>query len=106
VMLALTAAWSPLTESLRIAADLGQLHEGDAVQRSVIVFSAVHGLLQLRKQVPWLEGMPHLDTLVHQSLCALLVGWGGDPSQLAEELGQVVERGPLVSGLGGNSWLR
>lgn len=76
---AMVAAMMPLAESFARAAVLGQLAPGDARQRTLVAFCAVHGVLQLRKQELRAPGLIDLDLLCDSAIHTLLVGWGASP---------------------------
>jgi hypothetical protein len=79
---AASAALAPLVLSLTEAAASGALAPGDALRRAALTFSLVHGVLQLRKQVPRLPALLQLVGLVDDGLRALLLGWGASPAEL------------------------
>lgn len=100
VMGAMVQAWSPLIAALNRAADEQLMSEGESVQRAVMLFAAVHGLLQLRKQVPRVPELPVLETLIQTSMHTLLVGWGADPEVASSACTSVMERGSLLPEMG------
>ncbi len=101
-MLAITAALTPLARALDTARQTGALRfPGEAAGPAVVAFSAVHGLLQLRKQEHRVPSLFDLDGLVRLSLRSLLVGWGADPAQVDAALINVSALGDLVARAGG-----
>ncbi len=58
------------------ATDQGALNEGDAESRAAVIFAAVHGVLQLRKQTNLTARVGGTEALCNAAVTALLVGWG------------------------------
>jgi AcrR family transcriptional regulator len=101
-MEAITAALTPLAIALETARAHGALRfEGDSASHAVVAFSAVHGLLQLRKQEHRVPALFDLDGLVRLSLHSLLVGWGAEPAELDAALLNITALGDLVARAGG-----
>ena len=85
-MAGLLAAVRPVAEALEAAAASGALHDGDAIERSFLLFSGATGVLLLRKQAPRAPGLLDLDRLFAAMLRALLTGWGAAPADLERAL--------------------
>lgn len=106
---AMSAVLGPLMTALHAAQESGALapgdaperSPGDAAERSVVLFSAVHGLLQLRKQEARVPVVSDLERLVLVSLRSLLLGWGANPATLRRDLTAVTALGDLVARVGG-----
>ncbi len=103
---AMTEVIGPLVGALERARAAGALQPGDApssdaLERATILFSAVHGLLQLRKQEARVPLVSDLDRLVYVSVRSLLLGWGADPETLIRDLDAVRSLGDLVDAAGG-----
>ena len=64
------------------ASKAGALAPGDARERSVILWAAMQGVLQLRKLGRFGVAGMELDRLVPIALQTLLLGWGADRSRL------------------------
>ncbi len=100
---------APLVVSLHDAERAGALAApaapGEPVSRAgdraVVLFAAVHGLLQLRKQEARVPLVADLDRLVILSARSLLLGWGADPEPLNGDLSAVTALGDLVARIGG-----
>lgn len=71
-----------LSHAINDAVKAGALSEGDARERGVILWSAMQGVLQLRKLGRFGVAGVELDRLVPIALRTLLLGWGADPTQL------------------------
>ncbi|MFO7562001.1 MAG: TetR/AcrR family transcriptional regulator [Enhygromyxa sp.] len=74
-----------LTGVIDDAVRSGALAPGDARERGVILWSAMQGVLQLRKLGRFGVAGVELDRLVPVALQTLLIGWGADP-QLIDQL--------------------
>jgi len=105
---AMSEVIGPLVEELGRARAAGALVDGDAgsahedaLERATILFSAVHGLLQLRKQEARVALVGDLDRLVTVSVRSLLLGWGADPDTLTRDLDAALAQGDLVAAAGG-----
>jgi AcrR family transcriptional regulator len=61
----------------------GALEPGDARQRTLMLWSSLQGLLQIRKFARWDAGLAIPPALPHDLACSLLVGWGADAATLA-----------------------
>jgi len=61
----------------------GALAHGDARERTLMLWSSLQGLLQLRKFAHFDEALVVPPTLPRDLARALLVGWGADPAALA-----------------------
>ncbi|MFT7519123.1 MAG: AcrR family transcriptional regulator [Kiritimatiellia bacterium] len=94
-------ALAPLIQSFEGASSAGELHPGLAMDRSLVAFSAVHGLMQLRKQERHMVGLVDLDRLCDETSRALLVGWGASRSQVEVALRTVNTLGDLLARSGG-----
>jgi len=106
---AMSEVLGPLVIALRDAQEAGLLASGDApesspgdaAERSVVLFSAVHGLLQLRKQEARVPVVSDLERLVLVSIRSLLLAWGADPDTLRRDFTAVTALGDLVTRVGG-----
>lgn len=73
-----------LTSIIDDAVRSGALAPGDARERGVILWSAMQGVLQLRKLGRFGVAGVELDRLVPIALRTLLIGWGADPQRIDE----------------------
>jgi len=73
---AMLRAMRPLATSLAEAAEAGELSSADPVQRAVLLFAGVQGVLLLRKQARHAPELLDIDALYDGMLRALLTGWG------------------------------
>ncbi|MGZ3453515.1 MAG: helix-turn-helix domain-containing protein [Polyangiales bacterium] len=64
------------------AAQVGALEGGQAIDRTLIFWAAVHGLTQLSKLRRVAPGAPSRDALADQAAHALLIGFGASPDSL------------------------
>jgi AcrR family transcriptional regulator len=73
-----------LTSVIDDAVRAGALVPGDARERGVVLWSAMQGVLQLRKLGRFGVAGVELDRLVPIALRTLMVGWGADPTLIDE----------------------
>lgn len=83
---ALLAALAPPIDALGAAAKTGALTPGDALERAVLLFSGLQGVLLLKKQSARAPGLLDLDRLLASMLRTLLAGWGARPEAIAAAL--------------------
>jgi len=90
VAAASVAALQPLANAFAEAAAAGQLAAGDAVERTLLVFGLLQGVLQLHKQVRF---APQLDPqhLALRGTRALLLGWGAEPRTVDDAIERVIK---------------
>ena len=79
-------ALSSVQQSLAEAQAIGQLSPGRADERAVVAYTAVHGLLQLRKHAGRLPAVSNLDDLVAASVRTLFSGWGASGAAVADAI--------------------
>ncbi len=65
----------PLRHALSKASDAGLLSEGDPIDRTLVLFASVNGLLMLRKQAQRAPGLVDIDRLIATLVETLLLGW-------------------------------
>jgi AcrR family transcriptional regulator len=80
-----------LTAVIDDAVRSGALAPGDARERGVILWSAMQGVLQLRKLGRFGVAGVELDRLVPIALRTLLIGWGADAQHIDELTPKAVE---------------
>ena len=73
-----------LTAVIDDAVRAGALAPGDARERGVVLWSAMQGVLQLRKLGRFGVAGIELDRLVPIALRTLMIGWGADPKLIDE----------------------
>jgi len=81
------ATWPLLSRIARLfafAADAGALRDGDASERAVVLWSALHGVLSLRKLARFDVVPIDPDRLGRELTTSLLLGWGASPEVLDE----------------------
>ena len=61
------------------AAQTGALSAGDPARRTVVLWTSVHGALQLRKLERFGVGALQASAVLDEAVSALLVGWGASP---------------------------
>lgn len=89
VMATLMAALQPLAEALAAAARAGQLADGDAAERTVLVFAFLQGVLPLRKRSRHVPRVLDVDRLALEGTRALLVGFGAPARAVDAAIAQV-----------------
>lgn len=67
------------------AAVAGDLHEGDPLDRALVLWSSVHGVLQLHKIERFDPRVIRPRHLVDELTNTLLCGWGANPDQLGKD---------------------
>lgn len=82
VATAVVAALQPLALALGDAVLAQQLEAGDAAERTLCLFTMIHGALQLPKLARHAPVGIDVDRLVIAGTRALLVGWGANPRHL------------------------
>jgi AcrR family transcriptional regulator len=87
VMQAMIGALSPLAVALEAAAAEGTLepsggHPDETAERVMILFSAFHGALQLRKQARMAPDLIHTDRIAFETARLILRGWGASTEAL------------------------
>ena len=83
-MSAVIQTLSPLAAHYAAAAECGAINPGDANSRALMHFGAVHGNLQLRKQVDALPGQVDVGQLASEVSSRILVGFGANPDIVAK----------------------
>ncbi len=73
-----------LTSVIDDSVQSGALAPGDARERGVVLWSAMQGVLQLRKLGRFGVAGVELDGLVPIALRTLMIGWGADPKLIDE----------------------
>lgn len=89
VMATLMAALQPLATALSDAARAGQLADGDAAERTLLVFAFLQGVLPLRKRSRHVPRLLDVDRLVAEGTRALLLGFGAAPRTVDAAVAQV-----------------
>ena len=69
---------APLRNALSEAAESGLLSDGEALDRTLILFASVNGLLMLRKQAQRAPQLIDLDRLTSTLVETLLLGWASE----------------------------
>ncbi|TNF28088.1 MAG: TetR/AcrR family transcriptional regulator [Deltaproteobacteria bacterium] len=72
----LLVAVRPVAAAIEAAAQRGALAPGDAIERTLLLFASINGVLQLKKQAPRAPQFLDLDRLFTAMLRTLLLGWG------------------------------
>ncbi|MEM6958285.1 MAG: TetR/AcrR family transcriptional regulator [Myxococcota bacterium] len=85
VALALTNVLAPVAAMLEAAANDGKLAQGDAMERALMLWAALHGALQLRKQASRLPALAESD-LTSALIRTLFVGFGANASAVSRAL--------------------
>ncbi len=85
---------SPIAEALATAMSSGALHEGPVQERTIVFFSAVQGILLLRKQSRVAPDLLDLDRLSTLATRTLLLGWGADSAAVDAALEEARSGGP------------
>lgn len=87
------AAIRPLIASIAArlddAADCGALSPGDGVQRTYVVWAAMHGLDHFRKRDRIMPARLRVAVLREQTLLGLFSGWGADRDRFTEAYAQL-----------------
>ena len=86
-------------ERFAVAADVGALHPGDAMDRTIVLAAALNGVLQVSKLARWDADLLDGARLARLLVDDLLVGGGADPALLAEAhavIDGIARRQPLA----------
>jgi AcrR family transcriptional regulator len=75
------AALAPITASFARAQHQRHFTPGDPIQRTLLFFAALHGVLSLRKQAERAPERLDLDELYRAMLATLFKGFGHDPQK-------------------------
>jgi len=102
VVHSIAATLSPLADALSAAETRGLLHPGLAHERTILVFSSVQGVVQLRKQARVAPALLDLVRLSVSVVRTLLVGWGAEAAAVDAAYEEVVALG-LAGRSGGPS---
>ncbi len=81
-VMAISEALKPLVAAYARAAQTGLLENGDAQERAVVAFAAVHGVLQLRKQEQRAPAFFPIDRLCAVAIRGLLLADGAQKDAL------------------------
>ncbi len=98
VMHAMIGALSPLAVALEAAGREGALRPAEpatpdtAAERAMLLFSAFHGALQLRKQARMAPDLIHTDRIAFETARLILRGWGASIEALDAALPQPFPR--------------
>jgi AcrR family transcriptional regulator len=84
VAVAVIGALQPLAHALGDAVEAEQLAAGDAAERTLCLFTMLHGALQLPKLARHAPAGIDVDRLVVAGTRALLVGWGAQSRSLKD----------------------
>lgn len=90
VMGALLTELSPIVTALDQAAERRELAAGAASERALVLFTALVGVLALRKQQRHGIAGLQVERLARELVATLLIGWGADPALLPETLSEVL----------------
>jgi AcrR family transcriptional regulator len=101
VMGAIARALEPLATALADAVDEEDLDPGDAAQRALVLFAAVQGTLQMRKQSRVAGDRIDVDGMLAELLEALLRGWGVERASLLRSRETLSTLAPLAERVGG-----
>ncbi|MCO4771944.1 MAG: TetR/AcrR family transcriptional regulator [Deltaproteobacteria bacterium] len=82
VGMAMSGLLDRVTRLVESATDAGSLQPGSAPERTLLLWSSVQGLLQMRKIALLDPRLPDLPTLVLQLTEGLLLGWGAEAASL------------------------
>ncbi len=85
---------SPIAEALTVAQESQALGRGPVQERTVILFGAVQGVLQLRKQTRIAPGLLDLEHLSSLAVRTLLLGWGAEEAAVDAALEEARGGGP------------
>ncbi|MCA9520950.1 MAG: helix-turn-helix transcriptional regulator [Myxococcales bacterium] len=85
-----------LGERIAAAQVLGSLRDGSVPHRTVLFWSAIHGVMLRQRQARFEPEMMDTDRLMAEMVKTLLLGWGAPSDQLEEaiELLQIFEAAP------------
>ena len=78
----MVALFALVTELFTAATDAGALAPGDPARRTVVLWTSVHGALQLRKLERFALGALDAAELLDEAVSTLLVGWGASPAEV------------------------
>ena len=90
---AMVGALSPLAAAFGRCAHDGLVDDGDSRERAVLLWTAVQGTLQLRKQERVAPEFFDADRLSQTMVGTLLRGWGADTAKVDAALRQTFESG-------------
>lgn len=82
VALAIMATLQPLAAALADAAEAKLLSSGDVTERTLCVFSSLHGALLLQKHARRVPDLLDVDRLAVAGVRSLMLGWGAKPRAL------------------------
>jgi len=102
VVHSIAATLSPLADALSAAETAGLLEPGLAHERTILVFSSVQGVVQLRKQARIAPALLDLTRLSVSVVRTLLLGWGARAAAVDAAYEEVVALG-LAERAGGSS---
>ena len=85
-VVAIADALKPLLAAYKKAAEGGALKKGDAQERAVVAFAALHGVLQLRKQEPRAPAFFPIDRLCAVTIRGLLIADGAQEDAVDQVL--------------------
>ncbi|TNE91534.1 MAG: TetR/AcrR family transcriptional regulator [Deltaproteobacteria bacterium] len=74
---------APLLESFAAAEAAGQLAAGSPIDRAVMCFATIQGMLTLRKQAAHAPELFDPEQLMLEAICSHLVGWGAPHADVA-----------------------
>lgn len=81
-----------LADFVAAAQDTGAIGPGDARERTLMIWGALQGTIQLLKVTRRGAAWGEADTLPDATLHALLLGWGASEASLSEVLGELKQR--------------
>lgn len=102
VVRSIVSVLSPLADALGSAAAAGKLGPGDPLERTLVLFSAIQGALQLQKQARIAPEIIDVDRLSTQAVRTLLLGWGAD-ARAVDAAHKKVHARPRSTRAGGSS---
>jgi len=84
IMKAMQSTLGPVEVAMKEAMDASDMTQGCPKQRTLALFVAIHGALQLKKQARIAPDLISPDTIIRELTDSLLKGWGVDPIRLEE----------------------
>lgn len=86
-----------IVEHLESSVSQGVLQVGDALDRALVLWSSLYGLVQVQKVGRLAPMWMRQERLLRQLMTSLLLGWGAEPKSLEQSLQWLVRFGEFFS---------
>ncbi len=84
VLMVAQPIFAELADILEKAVEVGSLTSGSALDRALVLWSSLYGVMQVQKIGRLIPDLMHQGRMLHELVCSLFIGWGASSSQVKE----------------------